>query len=59
MTLLGYFSNLKELGVTRSILEDELGAQLEEFANNRAIEGVENPFAKRRRPEMPEELPHG
>ncbi|QNI82240.1 helicase family protein [Synechococcus sp. RS9907] len=56
MTLLGYFSNLKELGVTRSILEDELGAQLEEFANNRAIEGVENPFAKRRRPEMPEEL---
>ena len=56
MTLLGYFSNLKELGVTRSILEDELGAQLEEFARNRAIEGVENPFAKRRRPEMPEEL---
>ena len=56
MTLLGYFSNLKELGVTRSILEDELGGQLEEFASNRAVEGVENPFAKRRRPEMPEEL---
>ena len=58
MTLLGYFSNLKELGVTRSILEDELGAQLEEFAANRALpmEGLENPFASRKRPEMPEEL---
>lgn len=58
MTLLGYFSNLKELGVTRSILEDELGGQLEEFANNRALamDGVENPFAKRKRPQMPEEL---
>jgi len=58
MTLLGYFSNLKELGVTRSILEDELGAQLEAFATNRALpmEGVENPFASRKRPEMPEEL---
>ncbi|KAF0655010.1 helicase family protein [Cyanobium sp. Copco_Reservoir_LC18] len=58
MTLLGYFSNLKELGVTRSILEDELGAQLEAFAINRALpmEGVENPFASRKRPEMPEEL---
>lgn len=58
MTLLGYFSNLKELGVTRSILEDELGAQLEEFHRNRTLpmEGVEVPFASRRRPEMPEEL---
>ena len=58
MTLLGYFSNLKELGVTRSILEDELGAQLEEFHRNRALamSGVENPFASRKRPEMPEEL---
>ena len=58
MTLLGYFSNLKELGVTRSILEDELGAQLEEFASNRALpmDGIDNPFASRRRPEMPEEL---
>jgi hypothetical protein len=58
MTLLGYFSNLKELGVTRSILEDELGAQLEEFHKNRALpmQGVENPFASRRRPEMPDEL---
>ena len=58
MTLLGYFSNLKELGVTRSILEDELGAQLEEFHRNRALpmDGVQNPFAPRRRPEMPEEL---
>lgn len=58
MTLLGYFSNLKELGVTRSILEDELGAQLEDFATNRDLnmEGVENPFASRKRPEMPEEL---
>ena len=58
MTLLGYFSNLKELGVTRSILEDELGAQLEEFHKNRALpmEGVENPFASRRRPQEPDEL---
>ena len=58
MTLLGYFSNLKELGVTRSILEDELGGQLEQFANNRAlaIEGFANPFAPRRRPCEPEEL---
>jgi len=58
MTLLGYFSNLKELGVTRSILEDELGAQLEEFAANRALpmDGVDNPFATRKRPAMPEEL---
>jgi hypothetical protein len=58
MTLLGYFSNLKELGVTRSILEDELGAQLEQFAKNRslAIEGFENPFASRKRPCEPEEL---
>jgi hypothetical protein len=56
MTLLGYFSNLKELGVTRSILEDELGAQLPDFADNRAIEGAENPFASRGRPEAPQEL---
>ena len=56
MTLLGYFSNLKELGVTRSILEDELGAQLPDFAGNRAIEGAENPFASRGRPEAPHEL---
>ncbi|MCP9902375.1 helicase [Cyanobium sp. Cruz CV13-4-11] len=58
MTLLGYFSNLKELGVTRSILEDELGAQLEQFAKNRglAMEGFENPFASRKRPCEPEEL---
>jgi hypothetical protein len=58
MTLLGYFSNLKELGVTRSILEDELGAQLEQFAKNRslAIEGFKNPFASRKRPCEPEEL---
>jgi hypothetical protein len=58
MTLLGYFSNLKELGVTRSILEDELGAQLEEFAANRALpmDDVDNPFATRKRPAMPEEL---
>ena len=56
MTLLGYFSNLKELGVTRSILEDELGAQLPDFAANRAIEGAENPFASRGRPEAPHEL---
>lgn len=56
MTLLGYFSNLKELGVTRSILEDELGAQLPAFAANRAIEGAANPFASRGRPEAPHEL---
>lgn len=58
MTLLGYFSNLKELGVTRSILENELGAQLEQFASNRALpmEGVEHPFACRKRPREPEEL---
>jgi hypothetical protein len=58
MTLLGYFSNLKELGVTRSILEDELGAQLEQFAKNRSLtmEGFENPFASRKRPYEPEEL---
>jgi hypothetical protein len=56
MTLLGYFSSLKELGVTRSILEDELSAQLPDFADNRAIEGAENPFASRGRPEAPEEL---
>jgi hypothetical protein len=56
MTLLGYFSNLKELGVTRSILEDELGAQLPDFAENRAIDGADNPFASRGRPEAPHEL---
>ena len=58
MTLLGYFSSLKELGVTRSILEDELGGQLEQFANNRALdmEDFANPFAARRRPYEPEEL---
>ena len=56
MTLLGYFSNLKELGVTRSILEDELGAQLPDFAANRAIDAAENPFASRGRPEAPREL---
>jgi hypothetical protein len=58
MTLLGYFSNLKELGVTRSILEDELGAQLEQFAKNRslAMEGIKNSFASRKRPNEPEEL---
>ena len=58
MTLLGYFSNLKELGVTRSILEDELGGQLDQFANNRALamEGFVNPFAARKRPYEPEEL---
>ncbi|MXW11791.1 MAG: helicase [Synechococcus sp. SB0668_bin_13] len=58
MTLLGYFSSLKELGVTRSILEDELGGQLEHFAKNRALamEDFVNPFAARRRPCEPEEL---
>lgn len=58
MTLLGYFSNLKELGVTRSILEDELGGQLEQFAKNRALdmEGFINPFASRKRPNEPQEL---
>ncbi|MFN7677384.1 MAG: helicase-related protein, partial [Cyanobacteriota bacterium] len=56
MTLLGYFSNLKELGVTRSILEDELGAQLPDFARNRAIAGVPSLFASRGRPEAPAEL---
>ena len=58
MTLLGYFSSLKELGVTRSILEDELGGQLEQFANNRALdmEDFANPFAARQRPHEPQEL---
>ncbi|MFN9694413.1 MAG: helicase-related protein, partial [Synechococcaceae cyanobacterium] len=56
MTLLGYFSSLKELGVTRSILEDELSAQLPAFAANRAIDGAANPFASRGRPEAPHEL---
>ncbi|WP_338463085.1 DISARM system helicase DrmA (plasmid) [Synechococcus elongatus IITB7] len=56
MTLLGYFSNLKELGVTRSILQDELGAQLPDFATNRALANQPNLFAKRPRPEEPEEL---
>jgi hypothetical protein len=56
MTLLGYFSNLKELGVTRSILEDELGAQLADFARNRAITGVPSLFASRSRPVAPAEL---
>jgi len=58
MTLLGYFSNLKELGVTRSILEDELGAQLVDFARNRSLpmERADNLFASRTRLEMPEEL---
>ena len=58
MTLLGYFSNLKELGVTRSILEDELGAQLEDFARNRSlpVDGVDNLFACRRPPGLTVEL---
>ncbi|MCT0199306.1 DISARM system helicase DrmA [Synechococcus sp. CS-1325] len=58
MTLLGYFSNLKELGVTRSILEDELRPQLEKFWENRRLpmDGVDNPFARRANFEMPEEL---
>jgi hypothetical protein len=56
MTLLGYFSSLKVLGVTRSVLEGELGAQLPDFAENRAIEAAENPFASRGRPEGPHEL---
>ncbi|MFM6130601.1 MAG: helicase-related protein [Sphaerospermopsis kisseleviana] len=56
MTLLGYFSNLKELGVTRSILEDELSAQLPDFARNRTIAGVPSLFASRGRPVAPAEL---
>ena len=57
MTLLGYFSSLKELGVTRSILEDELLGQLESFATNRALgmKDFANPFAKRKFSE-PKEL---
>ena len=58
MTLLGYFSNLKELGVTRSILEDELGAQLEQFARNRPspwrVSRIPSPAAGG--PDEPEEL---
>jgi len=37
-------------------LEDELGAQLPDFAENRAIEDANNPFASRGRPEAPHEL---
>ena len=58
MTLLGYFSSLKELGVTRSILEDELGGQLEKFASNRSLnmKDFASPFAGRKPPYEPEEL---
>ncbi len=47
MTLLGYFSSLRELGGSRRIVEDEVTSQLRRYGNRRRRDPVDTLFAKR------------
>jgi hypothetical protein len=47
MTLLGYFSSLRELGGSRRIVEDEVRSRLLGFGGRRRVGEVRGPFANR------------
>jgi hypothetical protein len=47
MTLLGYFSSLRELGGSRRIVEDEVTSQLRRYGNRRRRDPLDTLFAKR------------
>jgi hypothetical protein len=56
MTLLGYFNALRELGGSRRIVEDEVGARLVRYGERKRVGELEGPFAHRRIAHEPLEL---
>jgi hypothetical protein len=56
MTLLGYFSALRELGGSRRIVEDEVSARLVRYAERRRLNEATGLFADRRIADEPVEL---
>jgi hypothetical protein len=47
MTMLGYFSSLRELGGTRRLIEDELTSRLTQYGKRRRLDDTDSPFADR------------
>jgi hypothetical protein len=56
MTLLGYFNALRELGGSRRIVEDEVGARLARYGDRKRVGEARSPFAHRRIAHEPLEL---
>jgi hypothetical protein len=48
MTLVGYFNSLRELGGSRRIVEDEIGARLASYGRRLRVGETTGPFADRR-----------
>jgi hypothetical protein len=48
MTLVGYFNSLRELGGSRRIVEDEIGARLAGYGRRLRVGETKGPFADRR-----------
>src|SRR5271157_551253 len=48
MTMLGYFSSLRELGGTRRLMEDELTSRLSQYGNRRRLDEPDSPFIDRK-----------
>jgi hypothetical protein len=48
MTLVGYFNSLRELGGSRRIVEDEIGARLASYGRRLRVGEAAGPFADRR-----------
>ena len=47
MTMLGYFSSLRELGGTRRLIEDELTSRLTQYGKRQRLNDADSPFADR------------
>ena len=47
MTMLGYFSSLRELGGTRRLIEDELTSRLTQYGKRQRLNETNSPFADR------------
>ena len=48
MTMLGYFSSLRELGGTRRLMEDELTSRLSQYGSRRRLDEQDSPFIDRK-----------
>ena len=47
MTMLGYFSSLRELGGTRRLIEDELTSRLTQYGKRQRLNDTDSPFVDR------------
>jgi len=47
MTMLGYFSSIRELGGTRRLIEDELTSRLTQYGKRRRLNDPDSPFVDR------------